>query len=171
MCSAHRPHIVCMVGLCATGNSALVHLVVRGFGLVNLPWHCWEGLVVDCLPVVGYFLGCGVDYCLGFGVSYFWLALVGYWGLASWDSFVVQTPIPTEQVEKGRGIKQIAPVMHSRLGWVLVPQMWEFVLRIVVLSKPRPEPVVVVQVVRKNLRLWIGTSFFHSLEFGFGRKH
>ena len=39
-----------------------MHLVVEDFGQVGLLQHCWEGLVVDCLPVVGCFLGFGVDY-------------------------------------------------------------------------------------------------------------
>ena len=50
-----------------------MRLVAEDFGLAGLPRHCWEGLVVDHLPVV--------DCCLGFGLGYFWLALVGYWGL------------------------------------------------------------------------------------------
>ena len=65
-----------------------------------------------------------VDCFLGSGVGYSWLALVGYWGLASWDGSIVQTPLPMEQVEQGQGLEQLAPVVHSRLGWVLVPQMW-----------------------------------------------
>ena len=66
----------------------MVHLVVEDFGLVGLPWHCWEDLVVDRLPVV--------DCYLSFGVDYSWLALVDYSGLACWDGFVVQTPVPME---------------------------------------------------------------------------
>ena len=75
MCSAHKHHIMYTVGLCAMGHCILVRLVMGGFELVGFPWHCWEGLVVDRLPVVDYFLGSGLDY--------FWPALVGYWGLAS----------------------------------------------------------------------------------------
>ena len=45
-------------------------LVVEDFGLASFPRHCWEGLVVDRLPTV--------DCCLGFGLGYFWLSLVGY---------------------------------------------------------------------------------------------
>ena len=51
-----------MVGLCTTGRCVLVDFVVGGFGLAGLPQHCWEGLVVDHLPAVGYFLGCGAGY-------------------------------------------------------------------------------------------------------------
>ena len=91
-----------------------------------------EGLVVDHLPAV--------DCCLGSEVSYSWLALVGYWGLAGWDSLVVQTPVPMEQVEQGRGLDPLVQVVHSRFGWVAVPKMWEFAPRIVVLAKPRPGP-------------------------------
>ena len=89
MCSARRPRIVCTVGLYATECCVLVHLVVEDFGLAGSPQHCWEDLVVDHLPVI--------DYYLGSWLSYFWLALIGYWGLAGWDSFVVQTPVPMEQ--------------------------------------------------------------------------
>ena len=83
----------------------------------------------------------------------------------------MQTLVPTEQVEQGRGIKPIALVVHSIFGWVVVPQMWAFSPYIVVLSNPRPDPTTVAQVVRKKLWLWIGISFLHSPEFGFGRKH
>ena len=58
------------------------------FGKVVLLQHCWEGLVVDGLPTVGYWLGSGADY---FGPT-----LVDYWGLAGWDDFVVQVLVPTE---------------------------------------------------------------------------
>ena len=82
MYSAHRPCILCTVSYVS------VHLVDEGFGLDGLPQYCWEDLVVDRILVVGC--------CLGSGVGYSWLALVGYWGLASWDDFVVQTPVPME---------------------------------------------------------------------------
>ena len=72
MCSAHKHHRVCTVGLCETECCVLVHSVVGGFGLVGLPRHCWEGSVVDRLLAIGY--------CLGCGVSYFELSLVDYWG-------------------------------------------------------------------------------------------
>ena len=88
MCSAHRPCIMCTVGLYAMKCCVLVHLVIEDFGVTGLPQHCWEDLVVDCLLEV--------DCCLGSKVGYSWLALVGYWGLAGWDGFVVQTPIPME---------------------------------------------------------------------------
>ena len=91
MCSACRPCIVCMVGLSAMECCILVHLVIEDFGLAGSPWHCWEDLVVDRLPAVDCFLG--------FRVSYSWLSLVGCWGLAGWDGFVMQTPVPMEQVE------------------------------------------------------------------------
>ena len=74
-------------------------------------------------------------------------------------------------MEQGRGLEQLVSVVHSRLGWVLVPQMWEFVPRIVVSAKLIPGPAAKVQVVHKKLWLWTGISFLHSLEFGFGRKH
>ena len=74
----------------------LVHLVAEDFVLASLPQHCWEDLVVDCLLAV--------DYCLGSGLGYFWLNLVGYWGMAGWDGFAVQTAVPLEQVEQGRGL-------------------------------------------------------------------
>ena len=88
MCSARRLRMVCMVGLYATERCVFVDLVVEDFGMVGLLWHCWEDLVVESLPIV--------DFCLGSGVSYSWLALVGYWGLAGWDGFVVQTLVPME---------------------------------------------------------------------------
>ena len=91
MCSSHRPHIVCTVGLYATEHCILVHLVIEDFGLAGSLWHCWEDLVVDRLLAA--------DCCLGSRVGYSWLALVGYWGLAGWDGFAVQTPVPMEQVE------------------------------------------------------------------------
>ena len=67
-----------------------------------------------------------------------------------------------EQVESGRGLEQLAPVVHNRLGWVSGPQMWAFVPCIAVLAKLRPSPTTVVQVVHKKLWLRIGTSFLHS---------
>ena len=91
MCSAHRPRIVCMVGLSTAEHSVLMHLVIEDFGLAGSPWHCSEDLVVDRLPEVDFFLG--------FGVGYSWLSLVGYWGLVGWDGFAVQTPVPMELVE------------------------------------------------------------------------
>ena len=77
-----------MVGLYAIGHCISIHLVVEGFGLAGLLQHCWEGLFVDRLPAL--------DCCLGFGVGYSYLALDGYWGLASWDGFVVQTLVPSK---------------------------------------------------------------------------
>ena len=74
-------------------------------------------------------------------------------------------------MELGRGLGQLASVVHSKLGWVPVPQMWEFVPCIVVSAKLMPRPTVVTQVVHKKLWLQTGTSFLHSPEFGFGRKH
>ena len=135
MCSARRPHIVYTIGLYTTECCILVHLVVEDFGPTDFPWHCWEDLLVDHLPVIDCFLGSRV--------SYSWLSLVGYWGLDGWYSFAVQTPVPMEQLEQGRGLEQLASVVHSRLGWVSVPQMWEFVPHIVVSAKPRPGPAAV----------------------------
>ena len=51
-----------MVGLYTMEHCILVHLVVEDFRLASSLWHCWEDLVVDRLPVVGYWLGSGVDY-------------------------------------------------------------------------------------------------------------
>ena len=96
MCSAHKHHRVCTVGLCTMERCVLVHFVVGGFGLAGLPWHCWEGSVVDHLPAVGYYLGSGANY--------FELSLVDCWGQASWDDFVVRTLVPTEWVEWGHGL-------------------------------------------------------------------
>ena len=73
-----------------------------------------------------------------------------------------------EQVEQGQGLEQIVPVVHIRLGWVSVPQMWAFVLCIVVSANLMPGPAVVAQVVHKKLWLRTGTSFLHSPEFFFG---
>ena len=75
-----------------------------------------------------------------------------------------------EQVEQGWGLEQISPVVHSRIGGE-VPQTWEFVPYIVVSAKLILGPTAVTQVVHKKLWLWTGTSFLHSPEFGFGRKH
>ena len=66
---------------------------------------------------------------------------------------------------------QLAPVVHSILGWVLVPQMWAFVPRIVVLAKLIPGPATVEQVVHKKLWFQTRTSFLYSPKFGFGRQH
>ena len=60
MCSAHRPRIVCTIGLYATEHCILVHLVVEDFGLASFSRHYWEDLVVDRLLVVDCFLGFGV---------------------------------------------------------------------------------------------------------------
>ena len=83
----------------------------------------------------------------------------------------MQTPVPTEWVEQGWGLELLTLVVHSIFGWVAVPQMWAFALRIAMLAKPRPEPAMVAQVVRKKLWLQTGTPFLHSPEFGFGRQH
>ena len=91
MCIARRPHIMSTVGLYAMECCILVHLIIEDIGWASSLWHCWEDLVVDRLPAV--------DFCLGSEVGYSWLTLVGYWGLAGWDGFVVQTPVPMEQVE------------------------------------------------------------------------
>ena len=50
----------------------------------------------------------------------------------------MKTPVTMEQVEQEWGIERLAPVVHSILGWVSVPQMWEFVLRIVAYAKLMP---------------------------------
>ena len=80
----------------------------------------------------------------------------------------MKTLVPMEQ---GQGLERLAPMVHSRLGWVSVPQMWEIVLRIVVSAKLILGPAAMAQVVHKKLWLRIGTSFLHSSEFGFGRQH
>ena len=83
----------------------------------------------------------------------------------------MQTHVPMERVEQGRWLEPLALVVHNRFGWVAVPQMWAFAPCIAVLAKLRPEPAAVAHVVCKKLWLRIGTSFLHSPEFGFGRKH
>ena len=79
--------------------------------------------------------------------------------------------VPTEWVERGWGIKLVAMVVHSIFVGVVVPQMWEFAPRTAMLSVPRPNPAVVAQVVHRKLLLQTGTSFWRSLEFGFGKQH
>ena len=74
-------------------------------------------------------------------------------------------------MEQGWGLEQPVLVVYSIFGWVSVPQMWEFVPRIAVSAKLMPSPTTVAQVVHKKLWLRNGTSFLHSSEFGFGRKH
>ena len=49
--------------------------------------------------------------------------------------------------------------------------MWEFSPRTAVLAMPKPKPIVLAQVVRRKFLLQTGTSFWHSAEFGFGRKY
>ena len=83
----------------------------------------------------------------------------------------MQILVPMERVEQGRGLEPLALVVHNKFGWVVVPQMWAFAPRTAVLAMPWPEPAAVAQVVRRNLLLQTGTSFWHSLEFGFGKKH
>ena len=151
-----------MVGLYATEHYVLVHLVVEDFGMAGSQRHCWEDLFVDCFPAV--------DCCLNSRVSYSLLALVGYWGLVGWDGFVVQTPIPMEKVELGQGLEWLIQLVRSRLGGK-VPKMWEFFLYISMSTKLMPGPAAVAQLVHKKLWLHIGTSFLHSMEFSFGRKH
>ena len=51
-----------MVGLYTTEHCVSMHLVMEDFWQVGLSQHCWEGLVIDRLPVVGYWLGSGADY-------------------------------------------------------------------------------------------------------------
>ena len=69
-----------------------------------------------------------------------------------------------ERVEQGWGLELLALVVHSRLGWVPVPQMWAFVLHIVVSAKLMPGPTAVAQVVHKKLWIQNKTSFLHSLD-------
>ena len=83
----------------------------------------------------------------------------------------MQTPVLKVLEEYGWGLERLALLVHSKLRWVLVLQMWAFVPHIVVSGKLVPGPSVVVQVMHKKLWLWNGTSFLHSSEFGFGRKH
>ena len=74
----------------------------------------------------------------------------------------MQTLVPTEwvgRVEWGRGLELVALVVHSIFVGVVVPQMWAFSPRTVLLAKPWPEPTAVVQVVHKRLLLCTGTSF------------
>ena len=56
----------------------------------------------------------------------------------------MRTLVPTEWVERGRGIELVALVVHSIFVGVVVPQMWEFSPHTVVLAKPWPDPAVVV---------------------------
>ena len=83
----------------------------------------------------------------------------------------MRTLVPTELVERGRGLELVALVVHSIFMGVVVPQMWEFSPRTTVLAKPFPKPTVVVQVVRKKLLLQTETSFLHSSKLGFGKQH
>ena len=73
---------------------------------------------------------------LGSGVDYSGFSLVDCWGQVGWDSFFVQTLVPTERVEQGWGFGLVALVVHSRFVGVVVPRMWEFSPRTVVLAKP-----------------------------------
>ena len=128
MYSAHRPHRVCMVGWCTMGHCALVHFVTGVFVLAGLLQHCWEDSVVDHLPVVGYFFGCGEGY------SY--ISLIDCWGQASWDGFVVQTLVLTGRVAQGWGLELVALVVRNRFVGVAVPRMWEFSPHTTMLAKP-----------------------------------
>ena len=83
----------------------------------------------------------------------------------------MQKLVPTERVEQGRGLELVALVVHSIFVGVVVPQMWEFAPHTAMLAMSWPEPAAVAQVVHRKLLLQTGTSFWHSLEFGFGRKH
>ena len=94
-----------------------------------------------------------VDYWLGFEVDYSGPTLVDYWGMASWDNFVVQILVLTKRVEQGSGLEPLALVVHNKFGWVTVPQMWAFSLHTIVLAKPLPEPAAVAQVVHRTLFL------------------
>ena len=73
--------------------------------------------------------------------------------MASWDGFVVQTPVPMEQVEQGWGLELLALVVHSIFGWMAVPQMWAFAPCIAMLAKPWLEPIAVAHVVLRKLFL------------------
>ena len=65
----------------------------------------------------------------------------------------MQTLFPTEQVEWGRGLELVALVVHSIFVGVVVPRMHAFSPHTVVLAKPCPEPIAVVQIVHRNLLL------------------
>ena len=71
----------------------------------------------------------------------------------------------------GAGLELFALAVHSRFVGVVVPKMWAFSPHTAVLAKPWPELAAVAQVVRRKLLLRTGTSFWHSPEFGFGKKH
>ena len=83
----------------------------------------------------------------------------------------MRTLVPTRQVEWGRGLELVALVVRNRFVGVAVPQRWEFSPHTTVLAKPWPDPATVAQVVHRKLLLQTGTSFYHSLEFVFGKKH
>ena len=83
----------------------------------------------------------------------------------------MRTLVPTEQVERGRGIELVALAVHSRFVGVVVSQMWVFAPHTAVLAKPWPEPAAVAQVVHRKLLLRTGTSFLCSPELGFGKQH
>ena len=83
----------------------------------------------------------------------------------------MRTLVPTERVERGRGLELVALVVHSIFVGVVVPQMWEFSPHTVVLAKPWLELAAVVQAVHRKSMLQAGTSFWHSLELGFGKQH
>ena len=83
----------------------------------------------------------------------------------------MQILVPTERVEQGQGLELLALVVHNKFEWVVVPQIWKFPPHTSMLAMPRPEPTAVAQVVHRKLLLRTGTSFWHSLEFGFGKKH
>ena len=63
----------------------------------------------------------------------------------------MQTPVLKVLVKWGWGLERLALVVHSKLGWVQVPQMWEFVPYIFLSTKLVPRPTGVVQVVHKKL--------------------
>ena len=56
----------------------------------------------------------------------------------------MRTLVPTERVERGKGIELVALVLHSIFVGVVVPQMWEFSPHTAVLAKPWPGPTAVV---------------------------
>ena len=83
----------------------------------------------------------------------------------------MQTLVLADRVEQGWGLELVALAVHSIFVGVVVPKMWAFAPHTAVLSKPCLEPAAVAQAVQRKLLLRTGTSFLHSLEFGFGMQH
>ena len=68
-----------------------------------------------------------------------------------WDDFSEKTLVLEVPLGLGQGLEGLALVVHSKLGGLVVPQIWSFVLNIVALAKKVHVSTTMAQVVYRRL--------------------